>query len=119
MKQLQLKLSLLSKVLVVAYSIFYIATSFFIPTESVLMQTVNNLLIIALIMALISKISFYNPTLKPFLYAFWIGQAGMYLVNFLLYDNLLYWYNNFNDFGVLIPVYLVSIFIGIVITWKK
>ena len=69
-------------------------------------------------MIVIHNIPFKNPTLKPFLYTFWIGQAGLYAVNYILYDSFEEWINNFNNYYVLIPVYIVSIFIGLFIALR-
>lgn len=60
-----------------------------------------------------------NPTLKPILYAFWIGQAGMYIGNFFIYKDLDMWLDNFNNYTILLPVYVVSLLIGVWLALKK
>ena len=68
---------------------------------------------------LIAKIEIRNPTLKPFLFAFWIGQSGMYIVNFFLYRDVRMWLDNFNNYTILLPIYVVSLLIGVWLALKK
>ena len=112
------KVDLLGLWLVVAYSLFYIATSFF-SINSVLLQSIYNLFIIGIVMMLIAKIEISNPTLKPFLYCFWIGQAGLYIINYFLYSDVRTWLDNFNNYTVLLPIYVVSLLIGVWLAIKK
>lgn len=114
----QKKVKSLNLIVVVIYSILYITASFFV-TDSVALQTFYNIFIIAIILLFIDGIEISNTTLKPFLLAFWIGQLGLYVINFFLYKDLNTWLNNFNNYGVLIPVYIVSIFIGLFLALKK
>lgn len=110
-----------SRIIIVAiYSIIYLATSLFLES-TVLMQTVYNLCVIALVGVIIYD---YDPPHKAWAFLknicvfFWIGQTGLYLYNLRYVNELVeVWFYHFNAYEILIPVYLVSLIIGIL--WKK
>lgn len=86
------------------------------------MQTVYNLFIIAILFSII-----YNfipdhrgyEFIKTILVFFWIGQSGMYIVNVFLYSDVSEWMNNFNNYIVLIPVYVGSLIMALGFTYGK
>ena len=114
-------LSTKSKIVAVAgFSFIYFATSLFLP-NSVLMQTVYNLFVIMLVIMLLEKT--HNKAysfLRYVLLAFWTGQAALFFYNLrYINEEVEIWFYHFNDYSVLIPVYILSIFTGIFYSlWK-
>ena len=107
--------------LVVAYSFLYLITSLFL-SNSVWMQTVYNLFIIAIIFLVLYN---YKPPdnsygfIKAVAVYFWLGQSWMYLINFFMYSDVNVWLNEFNDIRLLIPVYIGSLFLAIWATYER
>ncbi len=101
--------------LLVVYSLFYITTSF-LSSNTVLLQTLYNLMIIAFMMMLIKYI---HKSIQPLFYAFWIGQAVLYLINFFAYyKDVDAWLANFNSYPILVSIYTMSILFGLLFIKK-
>ena len=109
-------------ILVTIYSFMYLVTSMFVG-NSVIMQTLFNMLIILIIFSILYNYLPNSPQygwLKVVVVYFWIGQMGMYIVNGFIYWNkgIDIWLNNFNDYMVLIPVYIVSLLVAVIDIYK-
>ena len=108
--------------LVLGFTFSYIITSFFLM-NSVIMQTFFNIFIIGFIFYILYQYKPPEPEyrfLKLVLIVIWIGRLLMYIINAFLYNDVHQWLNNFNNYIVVIPVYIASLLISITFTftWK-
>ena len=100
----------------VFYAIWYITTAFF-TSNTVLYHTVNNIFVIFLAILLSFQIAGSVPQmqfLKVILLSFWAGQVLLYLIQLFRFTELYTWLDSFNNPYLLVPVYLLSLFTGII-----
>lgn len=99
------------------YILIYIFTSFFAHQNTVLLQSWFNITDFLICIALIFTISKNTKKMRfleiVFIW-FWIGQIILAVIAFIRFDNFEDWLSGFNDYFVLIPVYIVCLFIGII-----
>lgn len=53
--------------------------------------------------------------LRTMLIAFWSGQSGLYLIQWVRYDDIIAWLDSFNNPMLLVPIYLLSLGIGFLV----
>ena len=97
------------------YAVWYICTAFF-TSNSVTYQTIDNVLILLILIASLRNIPHYDPQTRfliNVLTFFFLGQVLLYLVNWVRYKDFYTWLDSFNNYSILIPLYVVSLIGGI------
>lgn len=108
---------------VTIFGLFYIVSSMFLKS-TIPMHTFYSLGMILIIMLILDR---YLPYKKGYSFLkivnvfFWTGQALLYVVNAFKYwgQSVDVWFENFNNYMVLIPVYVISILVSIIYMYGR
>jgi hypothetical protein len=119
----QLKLKLRSRfILLAAFIIYDVAFNFFVDSSSVLHQTLHAIFTRSLfILWLLSWniIAIEYRFLRIIFIAYFISQIILYLFNGIIYRDIDTWVDNFNNYDVLVFVFIGSTFSAIIYAWRK
>ena len=105
-----------SFILVSGYIIFYLLTNWAIQADNVFIQSLNNILILAIcISVLIDHIPIGKDLLVKYFCVFVaIGELLKYIFNLIIYYDaeLMIWFYKFNDLVVSVPAYIISFIVA-------
>ena len=112
-KALLLKLSMRDKILFVAlFSLYHIAFSFLLDTNSIYLQSINFIggsAIFIMFIDMFKTKALHWRFIKMVLIAFWYSAIALYMVNMIRFDSFKEWVANFNDYFILVPIYTLTV----------
>ena len=105
-----------------AFIIYDVAFNFFIPSTSVLHQTIHAILMIGVVILFLMSWRVYSIEyrfLRIVFVTYFISQILLYVVNAFVYPDFRTWLENFNNYDILTLVLTASTLGAIIYSWAN